>query len=336
MSIVHKGLERIMRLLKYSRNLLLKPGRRSNLTENFVNHYRSYVFIAPIRYSEFFYKDCLLDLKLDFSYNVRLFYSTGCQRDVTSNSQIDSLLRKEQHTVLLEDSFIQRCDVSELASNRPSEDRWFATKSVSLEDSFVFGVLDGHGGEMCAHNVSQRLSNYIAAFLPFKERLPSPSKCSSSHELIARQSKSAVHDFLSDRLCQQSFQKLEKYKQRKERLKNREIHAIDEVSEALEMAFLQMDNDLHSEALRSLEDYSVDDIVPYLTAIQSGCCALVCYVTGKDLFIANTGDCRAVAGVKKEDGPVLAQPLSFDQTTGTIHKFQTEVVSTGHSGVAKG
>lgn len=303
-----------MGLLKYSWDLVLKLQVRPAASIIQLRMFASIQLLHQARSP--ISKGRLLDFKPYSTYTSR-FYSTGSNstHDISS-SQIDSLLRREQRTVLLTDSLLARCDISQLASNRPSEDGWFASRLTSQKDGFLFGVLDGHGGEMCMQNVCQRIPDYLAEFLLLEDNISNPSKSRCIDDLFNKQEQSMAHDFLNDQLCQESFKKLALGKRKLQKhIGYQEIDSkISAISKALQHAFLQMDNDLHSEALISIADDNNIDIVPYVTAVQSGACALACYITDHHLFIANTGDCRAVAGVKKQDGTAAAQPLSIDQT----------------------
>lgn len=314
-----------MSFLKCNWKLLLKPKRLWIPTEHFGHQRRSYTFIPLVNHKEGFGKEYFLNLRTNGLLYSRRFDTTGSQTEVTSSSEISTLLRERQDSVVLKDLVIIHCDVSQLASNRPSEDRWFASRLMFQEekDGLLFGVVDGHGGETCAENISQRLSTYIAAFLAPKENFLSSCKSPSFTELFKKPTQPSIYDFCNDQLCKESYENLlfERKNAHHELSKNHEFYwKKSGILKALQQAFLQMDNDLHNEALRSVVDHNVNDIVPYLTAVQSGCCVLASYVTKDGVYIANTGDCRAVAGVQSEDGLVSAQQLSLDQTAGNPHE----------------
>ncbi|XP_015780258.1 PREDICTED: uncharacterized protein LOC107358145 [Acropora digitifera] len=62
---------------------------------------------------------------------------------------------------------VSKYESNQLPSNNPTEDRRFVSKLLHDREAMLFGVLDGHGGDTCAHNVSQRLPDYIGtALLP--------------------------------------------------------------------------------------------------------------------------------------------------------------------------
>lgn len=247
-----------------------------------------------------------------------------CSDSVLTSSEINSKLRKDQHSVLLKDSFLSGCDVSHLASNRPSEDRWFATRIVSSsrKDSFVVGVLDGHGGTMCSEIVSQRLAQYIAAYVLGKDEVLTKQELYHVRNLF--EGSPNMTDTLktnNDSLWSESFKKVQKERSVDNQYTGCDGQFMDNstIMTAIKQAFLRLDYDLHEEALRSIEDENVNNIVQYITAVQSGSCVLASYLTKDCIFVANTGDCRAVAGVQSKDGKIVAQPMSIDQTTSMTH-----------------
>jgi pyruvate dehydrogenase phosphatase len=97
---------------------------------------------------------------------------------------------------------------------------------------------------------------------------------------------------------------------------------MKQVESALSSAFTQLDSDLLKGGLSSqssfwffpkkLEPYS---IMKELRPAMAGSCALVAYLEGNQLYIACTGDSRAVLGRKRSDGGYYALELSADQTT---------------------
>ncbi len=49
-----------------------------------------------------------------------------------------------------------------------------------------------------------------------------------------------------------------------------------------------------------------------VNAAESGCCGVVAFMQGRELWIAGAGDCRAVLGMRPEDGPLASLQLSTD------------------------
>merc|ERR1711962_1637386 len=66
------------------------------------------------------------------------------------------------------------------------------------------------------------------------------------------------------------------------------------ITEAIRTAFLRLDDALINEVRQLSEQNQLDSDNQGLAL--SGCCALVAYVLGDELFVANSGDCRAVLG----------------------------------------
>lgn len=88
------------------------------------------------------------------------------------------------------------------------------------------------------------------------------------------------------------------------------------ITNALKTAFRRMDDDITNGAI------DPDPNVPYSEQMRAalrpaiaGSCAIVAYIEGNELFVACTGDSRAVVGRRRGDGSFEAVPLSEDQTT---------------------
>ncbi|KAJ3298754.1 Pyruvate dehyrogenase phosphatase catalytic subunit [Borealophlyctis nickersoniae] len=95
---------------------------------------------------------------------------------------------------------------------------------------------------------------------------------------------------------------------------------------ALVDAFERLDKDLLDLPSRAIPDF--DRLTPdqiralpmdvrrramdVITAALTGSCAIMAYVKGSDLYVANAGDSRAVLGVRDKNGKWSALPLSED------------------------
>ncbi|KAJ3218836.1 hypothetical protein HK099_004912 [Clydaea vesicula] len=91
----------------------------------------------------------------------------------------------------------------------------------------------------------------------------------------------------------------------------------DAVTKALKNAFLNLDHDL-------LIGNFTDEKGNFFKPALAGSCAIVAYFDGEkgeDLYIASTGDCRAVLGKRKIDGNFEAIQLSEDQTIKNPHEY---------------
>ncbi|KAF8933474.1 hypothetical protein BGZ52_007579, partial [Haplosporangium bisporale] len=101
----------------------------------------------------------------------------------------------------------------------------------------------------------------------------------------------------------------------------RSTRDIKKVTEAIETAFVKLDRRIvHDTVQRVLEQPSRHLACSSLLSAISGSCALLAYINTleRDLYVACTGDSRAVLGVKEltaDGGHVWrAVPMSFDQT----------------------
>jgi pyruvate dehydrogenase phosphatase len=139
---------------------------------------------------------------------------------------------------------------------------------------FYLGVYDGHGGWECATLVQQYLSSYVA------------------YEV-----NSVVGSSTSDGL---SFPELKRRR------------AV--VEDAITRAFVRLDGDLLSGAI-VLPDSLEDSPVKHQTRSSfAGACGIFALVDGNDLYVACTGDSRAVVGRRLLDDRFVAIPMSQDQS----------------------
>ncbi|KAJ3016009.1 hypothetical protein HKX48_004265 [Thoreauomyces humboldtii] len=89
-----------------------------------------------------------------------------------------------------------------------------------------------------------------------------------------------------------------------------------QVTAALKTAFERMDADIINGGIE------ISSNVPYAETLRhalrpavAGSCAIVAYMEGKDVYVACTGDSRAVIVKRRGDGSLEAVDLSADQTT---------------------
>ena len=256
-----------------------------------------------------------------------------------SDEEVMEVITGHECADRLQHGIVSKYESNQLPSNNPMEDRRFVSRLLYDRDALLFGVLDGHGGDSCAHNVAQRLSDYIGtALLPTEVLLGSAVKSyySAEHFLIANNSDK--YNFREDPVCYNNlkgfFLDLRRIQKRHHSVAQdsptlahlQESHAhqaaVADVKEeqvfhtmaALSKAFLRLDDDLSHEALSRGEDKDANELK--FKSAMSGACALVVYIKGTELTVANCGDCRAVLGVQSEDGQWTALQLSNDHTAG--------------------
>lgn len=193
-----------------------------------------------------------------------------------------------------------------------TEDRQAQARIRSPDSNmYLFGVFDGHGGPWCSDVVGQRLFEYIAVtlhppndlqrILNEAKKIISLTHSSHSHS----HEKSSANSITS--LLLHSYYNA--YKDTRNS-KIKELHQsnllkhiedaytmIDndhtDIVAALEHAFEKLDRDICAEAIPIGTTQVDEDLLQICTA---GSCACVALVKDTDLYIANSGDARAILG----------------------------------------
>ncbi|XP_024138046.1 pyruvate dehydrogenase [acetyl-transferring]-phosphatase 2, mitochondrial [Oryzias melastigma] len=248
-----------------------------------------------------------------------------------SRVQINSILRTNEQSVNLPEfdvrglSAVRKFESNQVAANTPNEDRRSAATCLQSK-GMLFGVFDGHGGWACAQAVSERLLYYVAVAMMPKSCLEELERCMESGKCVLpilqwykhhtdmnyRDSASLYIDHL--RVFWQEL------------LNNEDHEAGMSPQEALDCAFKRLDADISLEAQVPLSNGLMRS-----TAIQvafSGSTACVAHVDTDGIYVANTGDCRAVLGVQNQDGSWSAVPLSLDHNS--QNKAEVERIKAQH------
>lgn len=160
----------------------------------------------------------------------------------------------------------------------------------------LFGVFDGHGGASCSHVITKRLFDYICVSL-----LPKPlllEYLESGNRLV--EMRNETFDLVAE-LKTLYAQSLKSYVLKL--INERQEHQF-KMKDALEKAFLQLDEDIMSEA-RLNTNSEVDNLT--LNVGLSGSVACVAHIDGPHLHVASTGDCLAVVGVYTDDNTWIAK-----------------------------
>lgn len=283
-------------------------------------------------------------LALESKYGLRSFKTSrglSVQEPwMISDYEVNSMISAEESSHEIKDGLIQRYEANHLGSNSPIEDRKFIAKLLHEEGSYLFGVLDGHGGDACVRSVCQRIANYIALSLLKPEVLSEFGSLPKLVEYICMSS-NEYHDYsyIDNPSCQSNIEEYLEYLQRNpgyhypthkpttshNKQKAGGLHTCAEellVSQlqykvqALTNAYVTLDEDISREALMFNDNGEVDKHL--FDAANSGACALVAHLNGMELCIANTGDCRAVLGVENLDNTWSAIQLTSDHTAGWL------------------
>ncbi|ORX77311.1 protein serine/threonine phosphatase 2C [Anaeromyces robustus] len=228
------------------------------------------------------------------------------EENETTNEDNSKSVNQETNTSVIgyENNFVN--------SNNPIEDQH---TQAYYKDKLIFGVYDGHSGTECGKVVASQLHNYIASALD-KTKLPKIPENPDNDSTIDNKRKMKIEE------------------------------RINKMTEAIKRAFVNLDkdiingnvnftpneiNDENEEDIGKIYTSPLDDeeiVKKQMKTALSGACALVAIVDNEtdDLYVACTGDSRAVLGRKIKnnqlnEGEILdkdykyeAIPLSIDQT----------------------
>lgn len=160
----------------------------------------------------------------------------------------------------------------------------------------LFGVFDGHGGASCSHVIAKRLFNYICVSV-----LPKPllvEYLNSGNQLV--EMRNETFDLVAE-LKTLYDESLKLYVLK---LINEQQEHQFKMKDALEKAFMQLDEDIMSEAKLNTKS-EVDHLT--LNVGLSGSVACVAHIDGPHLHVASAGDCLAVVGVHTDDDTWIAK-----------------------------
>ncbi|KAJ2687658.1 hypothetical protein IWW39_002786 [Coemansia spiralis] len=190
-----------------------------------------------------------------------------------------------------------RVDTNQVSSNAPIEDYLAWTPLASnASNRHMFSVFDGHAGYRCAEQLAARMGPMLDKSLDFVAQLAELKKGGKKPEIEA-----------GDKALVKTIRQIE-----------REAGLDwDQVPLALTATFINMDYELVAGALAEFRKQQqlmrMDEL---LGPAVSGSCGLVAVVDteAKEVVVANTGDSRALLGVRLKNGSWKAVRLSQDQT----------------------
>jgi pyruvate dehydrogenase phosphatase len=176
-----------------------------------------------------------------------------------------------------------------------------------LSSTWLFGVFDGHAGNTCARHVAARLFDYVCATALATHTQQTPS---SADNVQGEKIERLLRDHRA-RLAQIDMRKHEHAVGEFARRFAEAGHDVSSVVVALQVcvcnevrtgcqaAFVALDDDL------SLAAKLPSAIDADLRAVESGCCACVAHVHGRDVHIANIGDSQAILGVYRSPSEIV-------------------------------
>eukprot|EP00794_Sanderia_malayensis_P003272 gene3272-3754_t len=229
---------------------------------------------------------------------------------------LSKIIMENEFTKNVQKGAIAKFETNQIAANFPIEDRNIECFFPNSE-TFFFGVFDGHSGYHCSQTVKDRLPHYVSLALSKIRNKPMGNNRSTQQtpEVLGK----TDFDYPSVSLPE-DFEK-------KQTLLGTGLRAFSKVllsdanspttnEELIKLAFQILDKDICTEAIP--EKFADESLMTGLT----GSCAIASCIQGDDLFIANTGDCRAVIGKRSSSGRWMASQITQDQTVENISEVQ--------------
>lgn len=221
--------------------------------------------------------------------------------------EVSRILRANEHCSEVQTRSLRAFETNQLPSNNPMEDR-LAIARCLLTTGHLFGVFDGHGGHMFSELISHRLFDYIAlSILPPHILRQYVVKNERTHLVEMLQ----VETYLSGTESEVHFDSLSTFAKDLLAL----VRGHFSMQDALQRAFLRLDNDISREVL---ENKLPDSLVYAVT----GSCACIAHIDGTHLHIASAGDCKAVLGILSDDNSWRTKALSYEHNADNINELR--------------
>jgi pyruvate dehydrogenase phosphatase len=210
--------------------------------------------------------------------------------------------------------------VPNASSSDPSTPGTFKAKSTPDPNlrSLLCAVFDGHGGELCADLVSNRLYAYLAiSILSCNHSAAKQGEAINASYLegltadkFAKLKEKVIQDIYvkpelmhpsSSVYDEEHWQVIRGHVRAEEQAHlvrfTRQLNAkpVTSISEAIRQAFIQCDADLSEEIERNLSERKSKLLTHYYFSLAaSGSCVSLLYVTDDRVYVASSGDCKAI------------------------------------------
>ncbi|KAL4122207.1 hypothetical protein QTP88_014580 [Uroleucon formosanum] len=255
---------------------------------------------------------CLLGIKNLFKFQLhsKCIHRSVAARKITPQ-EVTGILSSKEHIYEFEQNLgsVKAYETNQLESNSPIEDARAEAKCL-LTSGMLFGVFDGHGGASCSHVITKRLFDYICVSL-----LPKPlllEYLESGSQLV--EMRNETFDLVGE-LKTLYAKSLKSYVLK---LINESQENQFKMKDALEKAFLQLDEDIMAEASLNINS-EVNNLT--LNVGLSGSVACVAHIDGPHLHVASTGDCLAVVGVYTDEETWIAKVMVEEHNTDNLNEL---------------
>ena len=218
----------------------------------------------------------------------------------TCNSSVYKRLKKFESTKLFKDSVVKRLDVVFLGSNSPIEDRFVVGTSEGLGATFL-SMIDGHKGTLCSQYLQENMLQHVSAYFAKEHGQKDDMRVVLDMDLVTKG--------LSDN----------------EVITHRDnvgesVLTSEVVMEGLKKSLAGLDDKMSQTGLDAVKALLAGkpltgELRSQIETAVHGACALTTMLRRNEIFVANTGDCRAVVG-REGVGPQhrwKPLPLSVDQ-----------------------
>ena len=251
-----------------------------------------------------------------------------------TNNEIEDILHLNEYTATPLRSFIVpssgpnsgsklsiQFDMNQVASNNPIEDymAWGPVRKTdpkiegggnqkSVMSKLMFSVFDGHAGYKCAEKITESISSVLNESIAAVARIHQNQKQSQKNNRV--DSSSREKEFTLDSTIHSIVEK--------------SGTEIDPTTLALTASFVHLDRIIVGESLRKYrENPTPENMDNLLGPAVSGSCALVAVVDVDEskVTVANSGDSRAILGVRTPQGRWRAVNLSVDQNPNNPLEF---------------
>ncbi|XP_003384612.2 PREDICTED: pyruvate dehydrogenase [acetyl-transferring]-phosphatase 1, mitochondrial-like [Amphimedon queenslandica] len=217
-------------------------------------------------------------------------------------------LRKNEFSFKVNHPHIRSVDINYLPSNSPNEDR-YSFGGLPESSAGLFAVIDGHRSFHCAEFLRQNLLKHVT------QTLREGGVVSGSLN-IHRDG-----DTLLDAGGTESLQLPDN---------------SDKVPSLLRKSFLDLDKNISDGGLEAVElvkkGHSIrsnEGIFAKLAQALSGACALFAMINPQTIYVASTGDCRAVLGKKAGSG---WEPVALSKDQNVHNEEEVNRVKSAHPG----
>jgi len=247
-----------------------------------------------------------------------------------------------------------------IPSNSPCEDRRIGSKNAVVkhnsrskaklptnEISFMFGILDGHGGGWCADVVSKRIGDYfMVTQVPpdaISNYIAMANTQISNTTFKAKKVPYQIRNILTDRvLSERTFELLNaKHKDYQpywresliefsRDVQHRDVDVKD-TAKSLKTAITRLDQDMAKEAYKYASQLSLHYSKPHADVFKksacSGCVGTLAVIKQGVCTIAQLGDTRALIGEQDSTGQwkaVRVTPEHTLQNQAEVERIQTE------------